>query len=61
LPKRKGAAEELIDELERKQKISLHEKTELRRVWETRNAAIHPAEKPPTREAVEVMIDRIEV
>jgi len=60
LPKRKGAAEELIDELERKQKISLHEKTELRRVWETRNAAIHPGEKPPTREAVEIMIDRIE-
>ncbi len=59
LPRKKGAAEQLIDELERKQKISLPEKTELRRVWETRNAAIHPAELPPTRAAVEVMIDRI--
>lgn len=60
LPRKKGAAEQLIDELERKQKISLPEKTELRRIWETRNAAIHPAESPPTRAAVDVMIDRIE-
>jgi hypothetical protein len=59
LPRKKGAAEHLIDELERKRMISLPEKTELRRVWETRNAAIHPAELPPTRAAVEVMIDRI--
>jgi hypothetical protein len=59
LPRNKGAAEQLIDELERKRKITLPEKSELRRVWETRNAAIHPAEHPPTREAVDVMIDRI--
>src|SRR5215472_7488571 len=60
LPRRKGAAEALIDELECKHKISLHEKTELGAIWKTRNAAIHPAETPPSREAVEVMIDRIE-
>jgi hypothetical protein len=60
LPAKKGAAEHLLDELEQKQKISLPEKTELGRVWETRNAAGHPGGSPPTREAVEVMIDRIE-
>jgi hypothetical protein len=59
LPRNKGAAEQLIDELERKRKISVPDKAELRRVWETRNAAIHPGELPPTREAVDVMIDRI--
>lgn len=59
LPRNKGAAERLIDELERKRKISLPDKTELRRIWETRNAAIQPGEVPPTREAVDVMIDRI--
>jgi hypothetical protein len=59
LPRNKGAAERLIDELERKRKISLPDKTELRRIWETRNAAIHPGDVPPTREAVDVMIDRI--
>ena len=56
----KGAAEQLIDELEQKQKISLPEKVKLRGVWETRNAAVHPGGSPPTRAAVEVMIDRIE-
>jgi hypothetical protein len=60
LPAMKGAAEQLIDELEQKQKISLLEKVELRGVWETRNAAVHPGGSPPTRAAVEVMIDRIE-
>jgi hypothetical protein len=60
LPRKQGAAEALIDELERKQKLTLPEKTELRRIWETRNAAIHPAEPPPTTAAVEVMIDRIQ-
>jgi hypothetical protein len=59
LPKNKGSAERLIDELERKRKISLPEKTDLRGIWETRNAAVHPGEHPPTREAVDVMIDRI--
>jgi len=57
---KKGAAEQLMDELERWEKISLPEKTELRRIWETRNAAVHPGGLPPTREAVEVMIDRIQ-
>ncbi len=60
LPARKGAAEHLIDELELKQKISLPEKVELRRVWETRNAAVHPGASPLTRAAVDVMIDQIE-
>jgi hypothetical protein len=60
LPAAKGAAEQLIDELEQKGKISLSDKAELRRVWETRNAAVHPGGSPPTREAVDVMIDRIE-
>lgn len=60
LPATKGAAEQLIDELEQKQKISLPEKVELRGVWETRNAAVHPGGLPPTPAAVEVMIDRIE-
>ena len=60
LPAMKGATEQLIDELEQKQKISLPEKVELRGVWETRNAAVHPGGSPPTRAAVEVMIDRIE-
>ena len=59
LRRNKGAAEQLIDELERKRKISPPEKVELRRIWETRNAAIHPGGLPPTREAVDVMIDRI--
>jgi hypothetical protein len=56
LSRNKGAAEQLIDELERKRKISL---AELRRAWETRNATIHPGGNPPTREALDVMIDRI--
>ena len=45
---------------ESQQKISLPEKVELRRVWETRNAAVHPGSSPPTRAAVDVMIDLIE-
>lgn len=57
---KKGAAEQMMDELERREKISLPEKTELRRIWETRNAAVHPGGPPPTSEAVEVMIDRIQ-
>ena len=60
MPGKKGAAEQLIDELERRQRISLPEKTELRRIWETRNAAVHPDSHLPTRESVEVMIDRIQ-
>lgn len=60
LPALKGAAEQLIDELEQKHKISMPEKVELRGVWETRNAAVHPGGSLPTRAAVEVMIDRIE-
>jgi hypothetical protein len=61
LPAKKGAAEQLIDELELKQKISLPEKVELSRVWETRNAAVHPGGLQPTRAAVDVMIDQIEM
>jgi hypothetical protein len=60
LPAKKGAAEHLIDELAIKQKISLPEKVELRRVWETRNAAVHPGGSLPTRASVDVMIDLIE-
>ena len=60
LTAKKGAAEQLIAELEQKQKISLPETVELRGVWKTRNAAVHPGGLPPTRAAVEVMIDRIE-
>jgi len=60
LPSKKGAAEQLIDELELKQRISAPEKVELRRVWETRNAAVHPGGSAPTRAEVDVMIDRIE-
>jgi hypothetical protein len=60
LPRNKGAAEQLIDELERKKRVSLPEKTELRRIWEIRNASVHPAEPASTRKAVEVMIDSIQ-
>lgn len=59
LLRKKGAAESLIDELERRKKVTLPQKAELRRIWETRNAVIHPGEPASTREAVEVMIDRI--
>jgi len=60
LQRKKGSAEQLMDELERRGLISLPEKTELRRIWETRNDAVHPGGWRPTCEAVEVMIDRIE-
>jgi hypothetical protein len=53
-------ATELIDEMERKGKISLREQEELQHIWETRNAAVHPNRRPPTRAEVEVMIDRIQ-
>lgn len=55
----KGSVEILFDRLEHDGRISLEEKTLLRRTWETRNAAVH-AEAGLTPEEVEVMIDTIE-
>lgn len=55
----KGAVEILFDRLEQDGEISLEEKTLLRRIWETRCAAVHPDEAP-TFEQVENMIDTIE-
>lgn len=55
----RGSIEILFDRLEHDGRISLEEKTLLRRVWEGRNAAVHP-EAGLTPEEVEVMIDTIE-
>ena len=55
----KGSIEILFDRLEHDGRISLEQKTLLRRVWEGRNAAVHP-EAGLTPEEVEVMIDTIE-
>jgi hypothetical protein len=49
----------LIEALARDGHISPEEKVDLREVWDTRNTAVHPGERP-TPEAVDVMIDRIE-
>jgi hypothetical protein len=55
----RGAVEILLDRLEKEGQITLEQKALLRRVWETRNAAVHPAANL-TPEEVEVMIDTIE-
>jgi hypothetical protein len=60
LPDKKGAAEVLIEELANESKIRLEDKAELKRIWETRNRAVHPRRKRPEREEVDVMIDCIE-
>lgn len=55
----KGAVEILFGRLEQDGHITLEDKTLLRRIWETRNAAVHAGE-PPAPEEVENMIDTIE-
>ncbi len=55
----KNWAEVLIDRLEQDGRNSLKDGPELRRVWEIRNAAVHPG-RPPAPEEVERMIDLIE-
>ncbi len=55
----KGSVEILFDRLEERGYISLGAKTLLRKIWETRNAAVH-AGTQLAPEAVEVMIDTIE-
>jgi hypothetical protein len=60
LPREKGAAERLIEELEAKRYVRPEEKVELQRVWETRNKVVHPTGERPERVEVEVMIDLIQ-
>ncbi|WP_348263256.1 hypothetical protein P8935_01560 [Telmatobacter sp. DSM 110680] len=56
----KGAAPALVQELADKKYIRVEDRTDLDRVWETRNKVIHPLGKRAEREEVEVMIDYIE-
>jgi hypothetical protein len=60
LPREKGAAEGLLEELAAKGFIRPEDKIELQRVWQTRNRVVHPSTKRPEREEVEVMIDCIQ-
>ena len=55
----KGSVEILFGRLEEDGHISLADKSLLRRIWETRNAAVHP-DSSLSSEEVEVMIDTIE-
>jgi hypothetical protein len=55
----KGAVEVLFDRLAQYDYITLEQKTRLRRVWEIRNRAVHPA-TDLTLEEVENMIETIE-
>jgi hypothetical protein len=54
-----GAAEYLLDSLDRNHIIQPGERADLRSIWLTRNRAVHAGEEP-TIEEVEVMIERIE-
>lgn len=60
LPSQKGAAPSLVQEMVDKGYIRLEDKTDLDRIWETRNEVVHPLGKRPEREEVDVMIDYIE-
>lgn len=60
LPREKGAAEGMLDELATKGYIRPEDKIELQRVWQTRNKVVHPSGKRPDRAEVEVMIDIIQ-
>ena len=55
----KGAVEVLLDRLAQYDYITLEQKTRLRKVWEIRNRAVHPA-ADLTLEEVENMIETIE-
>jgi hypothetical protein len=55
----KGAVEVLFDRLAQYDYITLEQKTRLRKVWEIRNRAVHPA-TDLTIEEVENMIETIE-
>lgn len=55
----KGAVEVLFDRLAQYDYITLEQKTRLRKVWEIRNRAVHPA-ADLTLEEVENMIETIE-
>lgn len=57
---KKGAVESLLDRLAGDGYLSLEHVAELRRIWQTRNKAVHLRERP-TFEEVEVMIDRVEL
>lgn len=60
LPQDKGA-KLFVEELTQKNFIRPEDNVELKRVWEIRNKAVHPASGDrPTREEVEVMIDVIQ-
>ena len=54
-----GAAEFLLDQLERDGHISISQKVDLRRVWELRNQVVHPDE-PPTVAEIEWMLEQIQ-
>jgi hypothetical protein len=60
LTPKKGAVEVLLDRLATDGHLSLEHVAELRRIWQTRNKAVHLHEEP-TFEEVEVMIDRVEL
>ena len=60
LPREKGAAEALIDELATDNHIRLEDKCELKRIWSTRNKVVHPSGPRAEREEVAVMIDQIQ-
>jgi hypothetical protein len=60
LPRERGAAEGLLEELAIKGYIRPEDKIELQRVWQTRNKVVHPSGKRPERAEVEVMIDFIQ-
>jgi hypothetical protein len=57
---KKGAVESLLDRLAGDGYLSLEHVAELRRIWQTRNKAVHLRDQP-TFEEVEVMIDRVEL
>jgi len=60
LTPKKGAVESLLDRLSTDGYLPLEHVAELRRIWQTRNKAVHLHEAP-TFEEVEVMIDCVEL
>jgi len=54
-----GAAEFLLDQLERDGHMSISQKVDLRRVWELRNRVVHP-DAPPTVTEIEWMLEQIQ-
>jgi hypothetical protein len=60
LPRERGAAEALIEELKNKGYIRSEDIVELVSIWKLRNKVVHPSGKRPVSEEVDAMIDRIE-